>query len=59
MGGLRVKFAKIYEWFDGCEIKNYIKIKEKQDYQIVLYFKNYHYISLIYHRKNMKMHKWK
>jgi len=36
-GGFKVKFVKVCEWFDGCDR---LKIKEKQDYQIVLYFKN-------------------
>ena len=35
---------------------------KKQDYQIALVLKiikNYHYINLIYRRKNMKMYNWK
>ena len=37
-------------------------MREKQDYQILLYFKknkNNHYISLIFVEKNIKINKWK
>ena len=37
-------------------------MREKQDYQIVLFLKknkNYHYISLIFVEKNIKIYKWK
>ena len=61
--GLRVKFVKVCEWFDGYD-RLKIVFKSKKNKIAKLYFilkiiKNYHYISLIYHRKNMKMYKWK
>ena len=61
VGGLRVKFVKIFEWFDGCDRLKII-FKSKKNKITKLYFilkviKNYYYISLIYHRKNMKMYK--
>jgi len=63
MGGLRVKFVKVCEWFDGCDrLKIIFKWKKKKItklYFILKIIKNYHYISLIYRRKNMKMYKWK
>jgi len=35
-------------------------MREEQDYQIVHYLKiYYHYISLIFVEKNIKMYKWK
>jgi len=62
MGGLIVKFVKICEWFGGCDRLKFI-LKSKKNKITKLYFilkiiKNYHYISLIYRRKNMKMCKW-
>ena len=63
MGGLRVKFVKVCEWFDGYDrLKIIFKWKKKKItklYFILKIIKNYHYISLIYRRKNMKMYKWK
>ena len=59
VSGLSVKFVKIYEWVDASDR---LKIIFKSQKKIVLYFKiikKYHYISLIYRRKNMKMYKWK
>jgi len=58
-----VKFVKVCEWFDGCD-KLKIIFKSKKNKITKLYFilktiKNYHYISVIYRRKNMKMCKWK
>jgi len=39
--GFRVKFVKVYESFVGCDrLKIIFKSRKKQDYQIVLYFKN-------------------
>ena len=63
VGGLRVKFAKVYDSFDGCDRLKII-FKSKKNKITKLYFilkiiKNYHYISLIYHRKNMKIYKLK
>jgi len=63
MGGLRVKFVKVCEWFDGCDRLKII-LKSKKNKITKLYFilkiiKNYQYISLIYHRKNKKMYKIK
>ena len=41
MDGFRVKFVKVYEWFVRCDrLKIVFKSSKKQDYQIVLYFKN-------------------
>jgi len=63
VGGLRVKFVKICEWVDGCDRLEIIfkssKNKITKLYFILKIIKKYHYISLIYHRKNMKMYKWK
>jgi len=63
VGGLRVKFVKVCEWFDGCDRLKII-FKSKKNKITKLYFilkiiKNYNYISLIYRRKNMKRYKWK
>jgi len=63
MGGLRVKFVKIYKWFDGCDSLKII-LKSKKNKITKLYFilkiiKNYHYISLTYRRKKMKIYKLK
>jgi len=63
MGGLRVEFVKVCEWLDECDRLEII-LKSKKNKITKLYFilkiiKNYHYISLIYRRKNMKMYKWK
>jgi len=54
VGGLRVKFVKVYEWFDGSDRLKII-FKSKKNKITKLYFilkiiKNYHYISLIYCR---------
>jgi len=63
VGGLRVRFIQVCEWFDGCDRLKII-FKSRKNKITKLYFilniiKNYHYISLIYRRKNTKMHKWK
>ena len=63
VGGLRVKFVKVCESFDGCD-RLIIIFKSKKNKITKLYFilkiiKNYHYISLIYRRKNKKMYKSK
>jgi len=63
VGRLRVKFVKVCQWFDGCD-RLQILFKSKKNKITQLYFmlkiiKNYHYIRLIYRRKNMKMYKWK
>jgi len=59
MGGLRVKFVKVCERFDGCDRLKFI-LKSKKNMITKLYFilkiiKNNHYTSMIYRRKNMKM----
>jgi len=63
MGGLRVKFVKVCDWFNGCIRLKYIlkslKNKITKLYYILKIIKIYHYISLIYGRKNMKMYKLK
>jgi len=63
VGGLRVKFVIVSEWFDGCDrLKIIFKLKKNNItklYFILKIIKNYHYISLNYRRKNMKMYKWK
>jgi len=63
LGELRVKFVQVCEWFDGCDRLKIIfkswKNKITKLYFILKIIKNYHYISLIYPRKNMKMYKWK
>jgi len=63
VGGLKIKFVKVCEWFDGCDTLK-VMFKSKKNKITKLYFilkiiKNYYYISLIYHRKNMQMYKWK
>jgi len=63
MGGLRVNFVKVCEWFDGCD-RFKIILKSKKNKITKLYFilkiiKNYHYKCLTYRRKNMKMYKLK
>jgi len=63
VGGLRVKFVKVCEWFGGCDRLKII-FKSKKNKITELYFilkiiKNDHYISLMYRIKNMKMCKWK
>jgi len=59
---LRVNFVQVCEWFDGCDRLKII-FKSKKNKITKLYFilkiiKNYHYISLIYRRKKMKMYNW-
>ena len=61
VGGLRVKFVKVCESFDECDRLKII-FKSKKNKITKLYFilkiiNIYHYISLIYCRKNMKMNK--
>jgi len=62
VGGLIVKLVKVCEWFDGFDrLKIIFKSNKKKItklYFILKIIKNYHYISLIYRRKNMKMYKW-
>jgi len=63
VGGLRVMFVQVCEWFDGCDrlklIFKSLKNKITKLYFILKIIKNDHYISLIYRRKNMLMYKWK
>jgi len=63
VSGLRVKFVKVCDWFDRCDRLKIIFKSEKnritQLYFILKIIKNYHYIGLIYRRKNVKMYKWK
>ena len=59
VGGLRVNFVKVCEYFDDCDRLKII-FKSNKNTITKLYFvlkiiKNYHYISLVYRRKNMKM----
>jgi len=59
----RVMFVEVCEWFDGCDRLNII-LKSKNNkitkyYFILKIIINYHYISLIYRGKNIKMYKWK
>ena len=54
--GLTVKFVNVCEWFHGCDRLKII-LKSKQNKITKLYFilkiiQYYHYISLIYRRKN-------
>jgi len=63
VGWFRLKFVNVCEWFDGCDRLKII-FKSKKNKITKLYFilkiiKNYHYISLIYPIKNMKMYTWK
>ena len=60
---LRVNFVQVCERFDGYDRLKII-FKSKKNKITNLYFilkiiKNYHYISLIYRRKKMKMYKRK
>jgi len=63
VGEFRVKFLKVCEWFDEIDKLNIIFNSRKNNITkmsfILNLIKNYHYISLIYHRKNIKMYKWK
>ena len=63
VGGFRVKFVKVCEWFDGCDRLNIIFKSSKNNITkmsfILTVIKYYHYISLIYRRKNIKIYKWK
>jgi len=63
VSGFRVKFVEVCEWFDGCDRIKIIfksnKNKITKLYFILKIIKNYHYISLIYRRNNMKIYKWK
>jgi len=58
VGGLRVKFVKVCEWFDGCDrLKIIFQSKKNKITKLFFIFriiKNYHYISLIYRRKIWK-----
>ena len=61
VNGLRLKFVKVCESFDECDRLKII-FKSKKNKITKLYFilkiiNIYHYISLIYCRKNMKMNK--
>jgi len=57
----RVKFVKVCEWFDGCDrlkiIFKWGKNKITKLYFIFKKIKNYHYISLIFVEKNIKIYK--
>ena len=62
--GFSVKFVKVYEWFDGGGRLKIIFFKSMENKITKLSFilkiiKNYHYISLTYCRKNIKMYKCK
>jgi len=63
VGGYRVKFVKVCEWFDGRDrlkiIFKWRKNKITKISFILTIIKYYHYISLIFRRKNIKMYKWK
>jgi len=63
MGGFRVKFVKVCEWFDGCD-KLKIIFKSRKNKTTKLSFilkviKKYYYIRLICRRKNIRMYIWK
>jgi len=63
VGGFRVNFIKVGEWFIGCDrLKIIFKSKKnkmtKLSY-ILKIIKNYDYLSLICRRKNIKMYNWK
>jgi len=62
-GGFRIQFVKVYVWFVGCDrIKIIFKSRKNNITKlsiILKIIKNYHYISLICRRKNIKMYKWK
>ena len=55
VGGFRVKFVKVCEWFDECDrLKIIFKSKKNKIAKlsfILKRIKNYHYISLIYRKK--------
>jgi len=63
VGGFRGKFVKVCEWFDGCDRLKIIFKSRKNNITklsfILKIIKNYHYISLIYRRKNIEMYKSK
>jgi len=63
VGGFRVKFVKVYDWFDECDrlkiIFKWRKNKITKMSFILTIIKYYHYISLICLRKNIKIDKWK
>ena len=63
VGGLRVKFVKVCEWFDGCDrLKIIFKCEKnkitKMSFMLKM-IKNYHCKSVICGRKNFNMYKWK
>jgi len=62
VGWFRVKFVKVFEGFDGCDgLKVIFKSRKNKITKLSFIFKiikNYHYISFIYRRKNIKMYKW-
>jgi len=62
-GGFILKFVEVCEWFDACDrLKNIFKSRKKKITKlsfILNMVKNYHYISLIYCRKNINIYKWK
>ena len=62
-GGFRVKFVKVYEWFDRCDrLKIIFKSRKNKNTKLSFILKmnkNYHYISLICFRKNINMYKLK
>jgi len=63
VGGLRINFVKVCKWFDECDrLKILLKSKKYKITKLYFILKiiiNYHYISLMYRGKNMKMYKWK
>jgi len=58
----RVKFLKVYEWFIRCDRLKIIFKSNKNKITKLSFIskiiKNYHFISLICRRKNIKMYKW-
>ena len=58
VGGFRVKYVKVYEWFVGCDkLKIIIKSRKNKITKlsiILKIIKNYHYISLICRKKILK-----
>ena len=63
VGGFRVKFIKVGEWFIGYDrLKIIFKSKKNKMTKlscILKIIKNYDYLSLICCRKNIKMYNWK
>ena len=63
VGGFRVKFVKLCEWFDGCDrLKIIFKSRKNKITKmsfILTIIKYYQYICLICRRKNIKIYKLK